>query len=332
MATPSPYPSFERIILNHGPVQESIIRNLTRWDFRNLQLAGVRIPVSQQFQKKYLKPTRCNETDPHDWDRKRCASSTATVDEIRACAGGPVWVVDNISKVTEWIGAQAIRPCLEHEMFGIQYNNADDEPNTSQYPIHSKVCKSCFEFFAARNDILLANAVSQSPLCKQHSLEQSKQSPVNACRCLDYLNGKYRCRRCQRDAFAYLCRRDIIFGSIAKPRIPWSHPFARLRRLLLPHRPVCPLNGCLRQSWLDKSRHERMQMCSGCNSITSIGVSRSENLTGAWLNWIDGAVLGALMAMLISLALTFAKKLTWGFVLWKKLLRSKVTTMMSSTV
>lgn len=58
--------SIEEMVGNNGPVHESIIRNLTRWDFRDLQLAGIWIAVNQEFHRKHQKPTRCNGKDPEN--------------------------------------------------------------------------------------------------------------------------------------------------------------------------------------------------------------------------------------------------------------------------
>lgn len=256
------------MILNNGPVQESVIQNLTLWEFRNLQLAGVQIPANRKLQRKFLKPTRCSEYEPGD-PGERCANSTATFDDIQACAGRPSYAVNNRPNVAEWLGAQDMLPCLEQVIFQC----TDDEPNTSQHPIHSKVCKRCHEFYAEDGIAgrLQGIARFQTPLCRLHSLEQSKQSPLNACRCVDYMVGKRKCYYCHRCTYDYLTIRHTLFrDSIAEARIPWTRPFALLRHYLAPDRLVCPIEGCMRNSWLDESRPERMQMCLGCNSITRL--------------------------------------------------------------
>lgn len=277
MANPNRPSKFEQMILNHGPIQESIIQNLTRWDFRNLLLAGVRTPVNQEFQRKHQLPTRCNEEDP-EIPGEQCPHSTATGDEIRACSGRPMWVTkDKKVYVTKWIGHQ---PWLNHRG---QHSNSDDGQNTIQHPIHFKVCKRCHESCAAVNRAksLLTIARFRTPLCKMHSREQSKQSPPDACRCLDFIFGNWdskpKCSKCQSITQFYLFARSAINRkNSSAPKFPWSSPiFAQWKNLLWPDskKPVCPIEGCTRRPWLDESRHERMQMCLGCNAIFSIEAS-----------------------------------------------------------
>lgn len=268
--------SFEEMICNNGPVQESIIQNLTRWDFRNLQLAGVRIPVSRDYQREFQKPIRCNEKDPEKRG-ERCSNSTASVDEIeiRACAGCPVWLSEYGYRVDMWIGTQYCCPCLQHERGRVRVRDdePDDEPNIDQYPVKSKVCRRCHEFYANKHSASRSLTIAQFkvPLCKGHSLEQNKQSPLNACRCLDYVNDIWRCRSCSKVAMYYLTVRNERYRKrIMNMRIPWYRPFAWLRNYLAPDRLLCPIEGCLQQPWLDESPQERMQMCLGCSSIIRI--------------------------------------------------------------
>lgn len=265
----NPASSFEQMILNNGPIQESIIRNLTRWDFRNLQLAGVQIPLSRGLQRRLQKPTRCDEKDPENANR-RCANSTISVDDIRACAGRPVWIVDMGFHVEECLEAQRIRPCLQKKTLRAQDDSPDNEPNTGQYPIHSKVCGRCNEHYANKHlaQRLLTIDQFRIPLCKRHSLKHARKLPLNACRCIDYVNGNWRCRSCQRNAMLYLCTREGNFRrSISNVQIPWSHPFARVRNFWAAGAPVCPIDGCVQQPWWNEFRGERMQMCLGCNAI-----------------------------------------------------------------
>lgn len=81
-------PSFisDQMILSRGPTPTSTTRNLTRWDFKNLRLAGVRTPLNREFRRKHLQSHRCDERDSEK-PEKRCANTTELVEEIRACAG-----------------------------------------------------------------------------------------------------------------------------------------------------------------------------------------------------------------------------------------------------
>lgn len=261
--------NFKQLIENNGPVQESLIPHLTRWEFRNLLLAGVRVPVSRAFQRRHLKPTRCNENDP-DAPGERCANTTESVDEIRACTGHPLWVSNRTFYLKKWTGAQEIRPCLQTERF--PEADLDDEPNTDNHPIHSKICRRCRDFYAAEHldEQRWTMAQFSAPLCKRHSLAQAAQLPLNACRCFAYVNDVWRCRRCHRDSMYYLkLRADYFRKPLMDVDIPWRHPVKRLRSLWAEERLVCPIEGCLRQPWAGQNG-KGMRMCLGCNAITSV--------------------------------------------------------------
>lgn len=259
----NPRLNLERLITNNGPIQESIMRNLTGWDFRNLKLAGVRITVSREFQRRHQIPIRCNERDPQ-WPG-RCDNTTETYDEIRACTGSPLWYLSRRAHIEKSLGDQKLQPCLLQ-------GNPDNEPNTREYPIHKKACRSCRDFYRARelHDQLLAISELRMPLCKRHSLKQAKQFPLNACRCLDYVNDKWRCRRCYEETLYFLITRaDLSRQSLANVRVPWSWPWAHLRSLWTSKTRICPIEGCFQKAWLSENR-ERMQLCLGCSSIIRV--------------------------------------------------------------
>lgn len=266
---------FEQMITNNGPVQTSIIRNLTPWEFRNLQLAGIRIPVNRVFQRRHQTLIRCNERDPEN-PEERCPNTTELFEEIRACAGRPFGIVKGKTFMESWMGAEKTRPCIQYEPWKIQErrwlvieSQPGSEPNVRQYPIHTKVCRRCRDFYAAEqlNEQLREIADFRTPLCKWHSLEQARQSPLNVCRCLAFINDKWRCRRCYSQTLSFLnAHAGNSKWSLTNVRIPWSHPQAYLRSLWASRGTVCPIQGCFEQSWLDRTG-ERMQMCLGCNTI-----------------------------------------------------------------
>lgn len=272
--------AFEQMITNNGPVQTSIIRNLTPWEFRNLQLAGIRISVNREFQRRHQAPIRCNERDPVNPD-ERCPNTTESFDEIRACAGHPFGCVKGKTFqdiwMGIWMGAEKTRPCIQNEPWHIQEkgwlvteSQPGNEPNTIQYPIHTKVCRRCRDYNAAEslNVQLRAIAHFRTPLCKWHSLEQARQSPLNACRCFAFINDKWRCRSCYSQTLSYLSGHAAVSRwFLTDVRIPWSQPRAYLRSLWTSSETVCPIQGCFEQSWLDRTG-ESMQQCLGCNTIS----------------------------------------------------------------
>lgn len=266
----NPLSMFEQMMNRNGPIQESVMRNLTHWDFRNLQLAGVRIPVSRGIQRKFLKPNRCNERDPES-RFEQCTNTTRSIDEVRACVGRPSWFSRGKFRFEKWIGDQEIQPCLQTERYPAPESNPENEPNMGGCPIHSKVCRRCRDFYAARqlNEQLSIIGQFCTLLCKRHSLEHANQFPLNACRCHGYMNDNWRCNRCATDTIGYLDARAGMFGiSLMQAKIPWYHPLARLRSLWGSRGSRCPIEGCVRQPWLDGGNRARMQMCLGCNSIT----------------------------------------------------------------
>lgn len=263
---------FEQMVTNNGPIQTSIIGNLSRWESTNLLLAGVRIPVSQKLLRKHQIPTRCSERVPQS--RARCPNSTESFDEIRACTGHPFGILQEKKFLKQPLGAQETRPCLQVKWWRYQENDLDigTEPNTGKYPIHTKVCRRCRDFYATElwDEQLLMIAQFRAPLCKWHSLEQSNQLPHNACRCFAYINDKWRCQSCYVIAMFYLKNRaDLYRESKLNAGIAWSQPLAYLRRLWGSGGLVCPIKGCIQQPWHDITQ-ERMQLCMGCCSICKI--------------------------------------------------------------
>lgn len=276
-----PPSTFERMITNNGPVQISIMRNLTRWDFKNLQLAGVRLGVSRVFQRRHQIPDRCSERDPEE-PEEQCANTTESFDEIRACAGHPMRVRHPKVLMKRRLGEQWTRPCLLVGSWWqpvlvrpwINQENRTDQPNTSTYPIHAKVCRRCRDLNAAELLVEQSQTIAgfRTPLCKQHSLEQN-QLPLNGCRCFDYINNQWRCRFCSINTLNYLRTRVNFFRtSRTNARIPWSRPWAYLRHVLALDGLACPIEGCMQQPYPESLdvNSERMQLCWGCNAIFRI--------------------------------------------------------------
>ena len=269
-------PRFEELITNNAPVQESIMRNLTPWEFRNLQLAGVRILVSRKVQRKHLTPNRCSEKDPENQE-EICTNTTKSFEEIRACAGHPLNIPDQGPFLK--IGDSKVKACLHTEPCRVEErlshdsgNVPDNEPNTEQHPIHTKVCKRCRDFYAAEqlNQQLLTIAHSRWPLCKDHSLALAMENPLNACRCLAYINDRWRCKRCTAETLAFLETRAFdVRQSIIRARYPLYRPWTWLRILKDSPWPLCPVEGCYQPASLDEI-DECMQLCLCCNTIVTV--------------------------------------------------------------
>lgn len=270
MANQGPSPSsFEDLITNYGPVQTSVINNLTRWDSTNLQLAGVGLPVSQEFLRTHQVPTRCHEQDPEHVD-ERCANTTENFgDEIRACEGRPLRYPKENPIIRESLGDQELRPCVPVARW-LPESNDPVEPNVDRYPIHTKVCRRCRDFYAAALLHIQRRTIMRfrMSLCHRHSVEQANQRVPNACRCFDYINDKWRCHSCYQDTLCYLVYRASRNKRARDVENPWTHPLAYLRDLWSPGRTKCPIEGCMREPepWLD-GPGDGMNMCMGCKAI-----------------------------------------------------------------
>lgn len=271
----NPPSKFEQLIVNNWPVQTSIIQNLTGWDFRNLQLAGVPISLSKTLQRKLQIPIRCDERDPEKYTHQ--CTNTETFDEIRACKGHP-WHPWDETTLLNWHEAEHEhdKPCLQKDRMLYWGNPPNNEPNTSKYPIHSKVCRRCRDFWAARwaDSHLREIARFGQPLCQQHSLEQANQFPLNTCRCFDFIHGKWRCMCCCVLALYYLETRCFLQKAAMNPNLPenpssdylisvWSSVWD-------PEVQLCPIEGCTNPPWVDECRSERMQRCLACDVLTRI--------------------------------------------------------------
>ncbi|MCJ1470077.1 ATP-dependent Lon protease pim1 [Pseudocyphellaria aurata] len=209
----NPRPTLEGVITSCLPVLESIIQNLSPWEIRNLQLAGVRIPVGREFQRRHHVPNCCNEISLIRLGPP-CDNTTESFD-VRSCKGRPMEVKKN-GKILleERVGNTPMEPCLRDEWWRLILANPNPdphpEPNRDRYPIHTKICQPCRDVFVAEllEAALLTIARYNTPLCKAHSLDHAiAQFPPNACRCLAFINEPWRCRRCHFNALDYLAYR-----------------------------------------------------------------------------------------------------------------------------
>ncbi|MCJ1470949.1 hypothetical protein MMC07_009597 [Pseudocyphellaria aurata] len=170
----NPRPTLEGMITSCGPLLESIMQNLTPWEFRNLQLAGVRTSVGQEFQRRHQLPNRCNEIH----FGTECDNTTESFD-VRSCKGSPmiVWKNGEIL-LKEWVGTTPMGPCIRDDWWRawklhVENPNPHPEPNQDQYPIHTKICRPCRDASAAE---LLGEQLLTIALLVHRSALQSPQS------------------------------------------------------------------------------------------------------------------------------------------------------------
>ncbi|MCJ1470932.1 hypothetical protein MMC07_009580 [Pseudocyphellaria aurata] len=270
----NPRPTLEGILTSCGPVLESITQNLTGWEFRNLQLAGVRISVGREFQRRHQIPNHCNNEIHLGTE---CDNTTESFD-VRSCKGRPMIERKNGRiLLEEWVGTTPMYSCLRDDWWRgwqllVDDPNPHPEPNRDQYPIHTKICRPCRDASAAEllEEQLLTIAQYNAPLCKVHSLDQTiAQFPHNACRCLAFVRDPWRCRRCYQATLAYLAHRAHIQPLFRQFAPAWQRAWVYFKSLWASPGPVCPMEGCSRPAWLEQNS-ERIQMCLACKAITKI--------------------------------------------------------------
>ncbi|MCJ1467497.1 hypothetical protein MMC07_006122 [Pseudocyphellaria aurata] len=273
-----PPPTFEGMITRCGPVLESIMQHLTRWDFRNLQLAGVRISVSREFQRRHHLPNRCDEVALATLaNPKTYCDNTSETFDIRPCMGSPMKVTKNgVLLLEQRLGSTRIQCCLRDEEWRwyLLQPNPDPEPNIDRFPIHTKICLPCRDASAAELLEEQSQVIARfnATLCKVHSLDHmTAQFPVNSCRCLAFVRDPWRCRRCYEDTLMYLGVRTEHPPPICQHIPDWQRPWVYLKSLWdsCHSGPTCPIEGCFRPAWLDPTG-ARMQMCMSCYAITKI--------------------------------------------------------------
>ncbi|MCJ1465009.1 hypothetical protein MMC07_003624 [Pseudocyphellaria aurata] len=252
------------------------MQNLTRWEFRNLQLAGVRISVSREFQERHLLPNRCNEIIPTRL-KPQCDNTTESFD-VRSCKGRPRRMIKMFTiYLEERVGSTPMESCLRDDLWrlALASPNPDPEPNRDQYPIHTKICQPCRD--ASAEELLAEQsrmiARFNKPLCKVHSLDRRIASfPRNACRCLAFVRDSWRCRRCYEHTLSYLAYRANNKPPFHQSVPVWQRVWVYFKSFWAsppPHEPVCPMERCSRQPWLEQYS-ERMQICLVCHAITNI--------------------------------------------------------------
>lgn len=271
-------------LFSHYPIQTSIMQNLNWCDFRNIQLAGCRVPeTSRAARKKYLIPIHCNELR-YSYDSVwECENPPEDVLEMKRCQGLALRPDD--PELGPW------EPCFEH--------NGTVEHNDFW------VCTHCRHESqeSYRGDYFQLHQSLHTPLCETHSLEQYAKLPHNACSCWNTAMGNWRCDACIRNSLELLRLRSeasnekvpmtlTLFGMwtfIVFPYLEWlmrwlikaQHllekymPWRLAKRVglrpghlnMVRRRRLCPMENCVREGWFHAPGHERMQMCMGCKAI-----------------------------------------------------------------
>lgn len=174
--------SFESYFTFEYPFQESVMSYLNRLDFNNLQLSGLRTPISQELRRNHLVPSKCDEVliipgiNP-----KTCSNTTQTVDEIRTCHGrhrdGP-----DLQGIQErWIEPPCLFKHVRDSDSFVQTPHDDEGGHFDSF----NVCIHCHnrDHWSRNPNLTFTVHSFYSTMCQRHCLEYVEQRPYNACRC-----------------------------------------------------------------------------------------------------------------------------------------------------
>ena len=284
MANPSP--TLDQLLSVYG-IQTSLMQFLNHYDFRNLRLAGTRVPAtSGSIQRKHLVQIRCNEYGDLFDNNSRCGNHPHNV-EMRPCEGLSSILRPGDPKVD-----------FEDPQLGHLHDGSDESASFW-------VCVHCRNRNNARHrdpGPLLDSSYVR--LCKKHSL-QHEGSPSNACRCGIAATGDWKCTLCivtglnllrirARHACSSTPLHFTLFGvraAIVRPEKKWTWWVVdRLEQALQaqtfvnrhmsrvlstfgmrPREPqmikwseLCSVEGCKQPEWKDI---RAMRMCLVCQTI-----------------------------------------------------------------
>lgn len=262
-----PMSGLESRVTNQYPVLISVLPNLNRMDFKNLQLAGIRTPVSEEVQRQYLIPSKCDEKMVIvGMNTVTCTNTTQTVREIKACQGIHHDGFGMRGRHEKWIEPARL---FKHD--GTSDSLVESNGNGGHFDTFN-VCIHCRERDRERRrpyeDFTIGRL--HTTLCKHHCLKYLQRRPYNECRCRTYLDTYWRCHNCTLDTLGELRLRAQAFGKYFFMNFKFDtkihryvHEVTTTERM----RDVCPVLGCSGESWLTGPLDKQMFMCCACTAI-----------------------------------------------------------------
>ncbi|MCJ1262348.1 hypothetical protein MMC22_002218 [Lobaria immixta] len=252
---------FESYFTNDYPFQESMMNRLNRLDFKNLQLAGLRTPVSQELQRLHLIPSKCNEVlitrTPGlvSIMRTPCPNTSQVLDFIKACHGRHRDGADLQGHEERWIEPQCLFKHVRGSDSFVQISNENGEGHFDSF----NVCINCYnrDLWSRRIHLGLTLDTFKSRLCILHCLEHASQRPYNTCHCRAFMEKHWRCFACWYDTLESLSLRARSFKEVVEKA-------ERLNRL---EHNVCPIVGCTATPWHQAPAKKKMFMCRACTAI-----------------------------------------------------------------
>ncbi|MCJ1267432.1 hypothetical protein MMC22_007317 [Lobaria immixta] len=122
---------FESYFTSDYPFQKAMMKRLNRLDFKNLRLAGLRTPVSQELQRLHLVPSKCDQVwvtvGPGLVEVKTpCPNTTQVLDFIKACHGRHRDGADSQGHEERWIEPQCLFKHVRGSDSFVQTSNDND--------------------------------------------------------------------------------------------------------------------------------------------------------------------------------------------------------------
>lgn len=265
----APMSDFEYCFTNVTDFQESVMSNLNRLDFKNLQLAGVRTPVSQNIQQKCIIPSKCDVTlAKSGFESTVCSNTSQNVREIKACYGTHHDRWGLRGRQDRWVEPTRL---FKH-VRGSEVLVERAHENDAGYFDSFNVCVRCRD-----RDRETRRAVERftigtfySNMCQHHSLEYSEQRPYNTCRCKMFLEKYWRCHVCSLDTMDELSLRAQTFGDVSYPTFNFDSASRRYvdgRSGTVRRADICPILNCGREPWVSGPVEKQMLLCRACTAI-----------------------------------------------------------------
>lgn len=265
----NPKSHFEHFLSFGYTVQQPMLSNLNRLDFKNLLLAGARVPVSQELQMKIIIPSKCNEIlVMMGIPATTCSKTTETVKEIKACHGvhHDGWGVRGRREM--WIEPRRL---LKHVHESNSLVQASSESEGGHFDSFN-VCIDCHERDRQRRRPFEDSTIStfHTALCQIHCLKYRDKQPYNVCQCLMFLEKYWRCNVCSLDTLDELRLRAQTFGEFLWPTFKFDeaqNQYIDVVTGTTRRREKCPIVFCTRPAWTNGPIDQQMMKCGACTAI-----------------------------------------------------------------
>ncbi len=245
------FATLEQLMASY-PVLTLILRCLEPVDYRNMLLAGMRMPVSRKLALRHLIQKRCST----------CSNTNAT-GPIIGCGGCHVNRRQRPTGLTNWCP--------------VEISNRAHPSNLNG----RHTCTSCREFqedgraMRVWKDLNFwpTGQPNGLPMCKEHCLEHFNPPlslPPRQCQCLALMDKEWRCSSCSAEtqkAFNYHAANFVK---------AWNHQYRRLGKMMgrrarksrPPLEEMCCILGCASMAWTDWANPAWLEMCPVCGIAT----------------------------------------------------------------